>query len=192
MQLLRLLRTTVRGYKMVLVYYKRIVGAFSSRQAAEQALGRLKRAGFPITQISVMTREIEPDEPQADTKTGFANDEYAALFGYAQERTASGATITGSMLGAIGGCLIGIGITVIPGVAALVAVGTSGIALAATLAGAGVGAVGGGLISALTDAESPRDQDGLYSDRFSNGDYLVMIDGTDKDVRDAEAILSKV
>lgn len=177
---------------MVLVYYKRIVGAFSSRQAAEQALGKLKSAGFPITQISVMTREIEPDEPQIDTETGYANNEYTALFGYAQERTASGATITGSVLGAIGGCLIGIGIIVVPGVGALVAVGTSGIALAATLAGAGVGAVGGGLISALTDAESPRDQDGLYSDRFSKGDYLVMIDGTDKDVRDAEAILSKV
>lgn len=179
---------------MVLVYYKRIVGAFSSRQAAEQALGKLKSAGFPITQISVMTREIEPDQPQINTETGNSstNNEYTALFGHAQERTASGATITGSVLGAIGGCLIGIGIIVVPGVGALVAVGTSGIALAATLAGAGVGAVSGGLISALTDIESPRDQDGLYSDRFSKGDYLVMIDGTDKDVRDAEAILSKV
>lgn len=179
---------------MVLVYYKRVVGAFSSRQAAEQALGKLKNAGFPTTQISVMTRETEREEPQIDTETDdpSVNNEYTALFGYAQERTASGATITGSVLGAIGGCLIGIGLVVVPGVGALVAVGTSGIALAATLAGAGVGAVGGGLISALTDAESSRDQNGRLSDRFSKGDYLVMIDGTDKDVRDAEAIVSKV
>ena len=179
---------------MVLIYYRRIVGAFSSRQDAELALGKLKRAGFPIAQISVMTREIGRHDPTigADSSNSLGDNGYTPLFGYAQERTASGATITGSILGAIGGCLIGIGVLVVPGVGAVVAVGTSGIALAATLAGAGIGAVGGGLVSVLTDPEIPRNQDELMSDRFSHGDYLVMIDGTDKDVRHAESILSRL
>lgn len=177
---------------MVLVYYRRVVGAFSSRQDAEQALGKLKRAGFPIAQISVMTRDSGRDDPtiDADSSDSLGDNGYTALFGYAQERTASGATITGSILGAIGGCLVGIGFLVVPGVAAVVAVGTSGIALAATLAGAGIGAVGGGLVSVLTDSEMPQNHDERMSDRFSHGDYLVMIDGTNKDVRDAESILS--
>ena len=179
---------------MVLVYYRRVVGAFSSRQDAEQALGKLKRAGFPIAQISVMTREVSRNDPtvDADSSDAFSDNSYTALFGYAQERTASGGTITGSILGAIGGCLVGIGFLVVPGVGAVLAVGTAGIALAATLAGAGIGAVGGGLVSALTDSEIPRNQDELMSDRFSHGDYLVMIDGTDKDVRHAESILSRL
>lgn len=176
---------------MVSVQYKSTVGTFSDRQAAEDALSKLKTAGFPIAQISVTTRKIDHSYQFIITDTSDlpSGDSYAALFG--DERSASCATITGSMLGAIGGCLVGIGLLAVPGVGALVAVGTSGTALAATLAGAGIGAVGGGLISALTNSGIPVDQDRFYSDRFSQGDYLVMIDGTDEDVRRAEVILSR-
>jgi hypothetical protein len=88
-----------------------------------------------------------------------------------QDGKATCATITGSMVGALGGCLVGIGILAIPGVAPLIAVGTSGTALAATIAGAGIGIVSGNLISALASLEIFSDRARVDSDRSSSGAY---------------------
>ena len=57
--------------------------------------------------------------------------------------------ITGSMVGAICGCLAGLGILAVPGIGPVVAVGTTATALIMTLAGTGIGVACGGLVDAL-------------------------------------------
>ena len=47
------------------------------------------------------------------------------------------------------------------------------------------------LIEVLTDLGMTIDRARVYSDRFSTSEYLVMVDGTDDEVRRAESILCK-
>ena len=69
-----------------------------------------------------------------------------------QERPATGigAALVGTLLGGIGGCLLGIGLLTIPGINLLIVTGTAEATLLTTIVGAGVGAVSFGLIGALT------------------------------------------
>jgi hypothetical protein len=95
------------------------------------------------------------------------------------------------MLGAIVGCLLGVGLLAVPGVGLVVAVGTSG-ALTATLAGAGIGLAIGGLIEALAGLGMTDSPARIDSDRLFRGEYLVIVNGTDNEVRRAEYILSRM
>ena len=96
------------------------------------------------------------------------------------------------MLGAIGGCLVGLGFIAVPGVALIVAVGTSGTALVSTLAGAGIGIASGSLISALTKLEISSERARVDSDRFLQCEYLVRVNGTYEEVCLAESILNLI
>jgi hypothetical protein len=100
--------------------------------------------------------------------------------------------ITGSLLGAIGGCLASIGVLSIPGVAPTLAIGaTVGTALASTLAGVGIGLAGGGLLSTCTCAGMNQKR-ARWDDRQSPEEYLVMVSGTDEELRRAEILLSEL
>lgn len=168
---------------MDLAQHKHAVVILYDRIDAEHALKELVSSGFSLKQISVVTKDADIDE-QLDL-SGIKD----SIWYKAKEGTATSATITGSMLGALGGCLVGIGFLVIPGVN-LVAVGASGM-VAATLAGAGIGVVTGGLIEALACLRINSDQAHDDSDRFSLGEYLVIVSGTEEEVRRAESILSR-
>ncbi len=63
-----------------------------------------------------------------------------------------------------------------------IAVSSYGIGAAAT----------GALVKALTDIGIPEAEAGVYSDRLIAGNYLVILDGTDDEISQAEAILSKL
>ena len=136
---------------MVLEQHSRATGKFLNRQDAEHAIEELNSAGFPMDQISLVAKDPDFDEQLERTIM-------SEHFWYkAKEGTATCGSITGSMLGAIGGCLVGIGLVAVPGVGLVLAVGTSGAALASTLTGTGIGIVGGNLISALAGLVNPED-----------------------------------
>jgi hypothetical protein len=63
--------------------------------------------------------------------------------------------------------------------------------LATTLAGGAIGAAAGGIVGALVGLGIPEDRARVYSDRFQRGDYLVIIDGTQAEIHQAEAILNR-
>ncbi|MBV9387030.1 MAG: hypothetical protein JOZ78_11450 [Chroococcidiopsidaceae cyanobacterium CP_BM_ER_R8_30] len=86
---------------------------------------------------------------QTAVSNSSSRDSFVPVEGNAQAKTAHCATITGSMLGAIGGCLAGMGVLAIPGFVPILAIGSAGTAVVITLAGAGIGLAGGGLISTL-------------------------------------------
>lgn len=167
---------------MISVQHRRAVATFPSRQEAEQAFKNLYCAGFPIACISVVNKETELlDQLEAAIRNKHLGD--------VTNGKAPCAMVTGSILGALGGCLTSIGILSIPGVAPALAIGGAvGAALASTLAGAGVGLASGSVISACNCPGVASNRDN--SDRLTRQDYLVVINGTDEQVRRAEKLLA--
>lgn len=162
---------------MVLSQHRYTVGSFFSRVNMELALNELKSAGFPMEQISIIAKDVDDDWLNGLSKNAQFGQERVPLY-----------TLTGSVLGAIGGCLVGLGILAVPGI---VVVMTAGTALSATLVGTGVGIASGSLIEACRGLKTPKDRARVYSDRFSLSEYLVIVDGTDDMVLRAESIFGK-
>lgn len=98
---------------------------------------------------------------------------------------------TGAAAGGLGGLLVGLGALAIPGIGPVIAGGAAATAIATALTGGAIGAAAGGLTGALVGLGIPENQAKVYNDRLNRGDYLVMIDGTEDEVRRAETILKR-
>lgn len=165
--------------------YKYAVGKFSNRISAEHALKVLTTSGVQTDQISIFVIDAEHDEQFGEAGIN-VRDWYKAYDG-----TATCATITGSLLGAVVGCLIGLGLLVVPGVGPFLLIGTSGTTLATTIAGTGVGLASGSLISAISSLRTTSEQGGADSEHVLQNNYLLIVKGTKEEVRHAESILSR-
>jgi hypothetical protein len=166
---------------MVEIKHEYAIGTFTSRQDAEEALEKLESAGLPIDRISVVSNSKLLEQLQEAIK-----DSYVSYQG--QSGTgAPCAMITGSILGAIGGCLASIGILASPVAAPAFAIGAVGTALASTLAGAGVGLASGGLISACSAGMTSKRA--IESDRSFLQEYQVIVNGTNEEILRAEKVL---
>lgn len=156
---------------------------FTNRKDVDYALNKLNSAGFSREQISIVTKDGDRNAQLSDTDT--------SIFVCDTARTGVPiAAITGSLLGAISGCLIGLGILVVPEVSSFVAHRTSLSVLAVTLAGAGVGIASGSLVEAIASLGILENQNRVYGELpFSQNDYLVIVYGTDDEVRRAESCL---
>lgn len=169
---------------MALGTHKRAVGVFSSRQDAEYALNELRDAGFPMDRVSIVAKDIDRDRGFGDANVRDTNDTKT------EEGAATGA-VAGGVLGGLTGLLVGLGAIAIPGLGPVMLAGATATAIATTLSGGAIGAAAGGLIGALIGLGIPEDRAKVYSDRVSRGDYLVMVDGTEDEIRHAEAVLSR-
>lgn len=172
---------------MILEKHRYTVGTFTTRQEAEQAFAKLYCAGLPIGHISVVTKD---SELLAELRAAIAKTQAVAIETEHIEKSPC-ATIVGSTVGAIGGCLAGLGALLIPGVAPTLVVGTVGTALTATLFGSGIGLVFGGLISTC-NANRQVVAESIEGDRAFPQEYLVIVDGTDAEASRAERILKTV
>jgi len=159
---------------------RRAVGIFSNRSDAEYALSELRDAGFNMDKVSVIAQNAGQHEQMAGADVNKSSGEQAA--GGAKAGAAAGAA-TGGFLGLVGS----LGVLAIPGVGPAAEVG---ILLANTLFGGAVGTVGGGLVGALIGWGIPEDRAKYYDERVSHGDYLIMLEGTEAEIRTAEAILN--
>ncbi|MBD2295277.1 signal transduction histidine kinase LytS [Anabaena sphaerica FACHB-251] len=159
--------------------YKRAIGTFANRQQAQQALSELRNSGFPMNTVSVLAKDTDPNEKIAGARVEDRGDTEA------QEGAGIGAT-TGTLLGGLGGLLVGLEALIIPGAGPFLAAGT----IATTLAGAGIGAAAGGLIGAITGLGIPEEEARDYSERVSQGEYLVILEGSEDEIRRAASILS--
>ncbi|HBB33667.1 MAG TPA: histidine kinase [Cyanobacteria bacterium UBA8803] len=165
-----------------LVGYKRAVGVFPHRRDAEAAIRELHNAGFPMNQISLVGK----DTPQ-ESHVGSANVTDRTQVDEGAKAGAAG----GAALGGLGGLLVGLGALAIPGIGPVLAGGALATALATTAAGGAIGAAAGGLTGALVGLGIPDNRARFYNDRVNRGDYLVMVDGTEDEIRRAEAILRR-
>lgn len=168
---------------MVFGPHRYAVGTFANRLDVQQAVYELRQAGLKTAQISIVSNDANSEEPLDEVGvSNWDSDE-------SQEVRTTAATITGSLLGAIGGCLVGIGLVWLPGISVVVAVGTSMTTLMTTIGGAGIGAVGGGLIEGL--GRLVISSNSVDLECYSRDEYLVMVNGTDDEVQRAESILGQ-
>lgn len=160
---------------------KRAIGIFPNRQDTESALNELKNSDFPMHKVSVVARDVSKDDEMVSQESEFIREQTIKGLG-------NGALAGGAFLGGIGGLLAGLGALTIPGLGSVVLVGAQA-ALVGTLTGGFYGSVAGGIIGAIIGNGVSQEQAKAYSDRLSKGDYLVMIDGTDDEIKRAESIL---
>jgi len=139
-----------------------IVAMFDDYQAATKAVTKLKSAGIPESDISLVSgnesiRKPGSFEPPANTDT-------------TAEHAGTGAAM-GAALGGGAGLLAGLGVMAIPGLGPVVAAGW----LASVLLGAGAGAATGGIIGALTGAGIPEDHAHTYAEGIRRGGTIVTV-----------------
>mgnify|MGYP002716872061 FL=1 len=164
--------------------YKRAVGVFRSRAEADNALNSLRDSGFSMERISLLAKDADRNEEIAGVDVQDRNEMKDRGGNEAQEGAGIGA-VAGTALGGIGGLLVGLEALIIPGVGPFLAAGT----VATTLAGAGIGAAAGAIVGALTGLGIPEEDAKAYDKRVSQGDYLVMIEGTPSEIDRAGSLL---
>lgn len=167
---------------MVLGQSMRAVGVFPSRQAAEEALNKLRDSGFPMQQVSTIAKDTSRVDQLSNADI---SDPVAAQ----AEGGAATGVLAGTALGSLGGLLVGLSALTIPGVGPVITAGTVGTVLTTTLAGSGIGAATGGLTGAFASLGIPDERANIYGDRVSQGNYVVMVEGTEEEIRRAEFIL---
>lgn len=164
------------------------IGIFSNRGAAEHALRELRAAGFPMDQVSILAKDTDGNEKIAGVET-------QETTGNKADEGAKAGAITGGIGGAIVGALEALGFAtfiplLFPG-GQILAFGTvAANAFATAVAGGAIGAAGGGLLGGLIGWGVPEKRAKVYQDRLGAGDYLVMVEGDEAEIRRAESIFS--
>ena len=158
---------------------QRAVGTFASRLEAEKALYELRDADFNMDKISIVAKNSEGYQELGGTNLEKSKSEQT------KGGAKAGAT-AGGVTGGLVGLLPSLGVLAIPGVGPIAEVG---VILANTLIGGGIGAASGGLIGALIGWGIPEDRAKYYDERLSQGNYVVLLEGTQKEVNIAESIL---
>lgn len=160
--------------------YKRAVGVFKRQEDVEHVIRSLKDADYTMNRVSVLARNVNDIE---------GGGEFAEKHGNEAPEGAGIGAITGTVLGGVTGFLIGVSVLAIPGVGPVLAAGAEISALASTLAGAGAGALTGGIVGALVGLGIPEERARVYENRIKAGDYLVLVSGTDDELRRVESIM---
>lgn len=164
---------------------KRAVGVFTKRKEAEQAINELKASGFPMEKFSLIAKDADKVEQVGEA-------EVSDRIGDQDVNSSTGAvadTLTASTWGSF---FVGLSSLALPGLGAVIAAGSVGVALTTSVAGLAVGAAAtNNLIKALADLGIPEERARVYIDRLIQSDYLVIVEGTDNDIQSAQAILDK-
>lgn len=139
-----------------------VVGVFPTRERADQAIARLKNAGFRNDQIGFLARNSEGANNTAASK----------------DAAAETGAITGAALGAAGGAAVGAGIMagVIPVIGPILAIGTLGTILLNAAGGAAAASLAGALIGWGIDDEDA----GFYESEVQSGRHLVSVRAGDR------------
>jgi hypothetical protein len=149
---------------------------------ALQAVRRLKDAGVPNNEISIVSNNSEAWQ-DADTKRIKHRDlKHAEETG---DNAGIGAGI-GAALGGTAGVLTGLGLLAIPGLGPVVAAGW----LATAALGLAAGGVAGGLIGALTSSGVSETDAHFYAEGIRRGGTLVSARVPDRDRARIESIMN--
>jgi len=155
---------------------KYAVATFSNRQTAQRAIERLRKAGLLINKISIIPKEDDRDSKVDVQKIGNRSGEVSQV-----------GAVAGGTAGGIIGLLEGIGVLLISGTSPALAMGAI---LTNTLLGGGIGATGGSLIGALIGWGIPAERAKFYRDRVHDGQYWVIVEGTEEELYRTRAILA--
>lgn len=159
---------------------KTVHAIFDTYEQASQAVTRLKQAGIPGRDISLMSNDQTVD------RAAYGDYAYVETTDGASEGAGAGAGI-GAAAGGAAGLLAGLGIIAIPGVGPLVAAGW----LASTLVGAAAGAGAGGIVGALAGSGMSDDESHAYAEGIRRGGTVVTARVSDGDAERARALLDQ-
>ena len=163
---------------------KNAVGAFPARDRLESAMSQLQASGFAMNNVSV----VDPHATAADkTVSNLTNEPVVESPADAErdrpldriQHSAAGASAIG---GVAGGVVAGLTTLAFPAFA-------GAVVLVGMAAGAFYGAVSGGLLSNEIGITLPEEQAKHYSELLEQGNYLVVLKGTEIDIDRAESIL---
>lgn len=136
-----------------------VLALFASEAETENAVSRLREAGFRNTDVSILMQRNEGNKDFGHEKQSKS-----------PEGVATGGT-AGAIIGGTIGWLAGIGALAIPGVGPLIASGPIMAALAGLGAGAAVGGVTGGLVGAgIPEYEAKR-----FEGMIRDGKVLISV-----------------
>lgn len=170
---------------MNLINNKRAVGIFSSHQAAEDALHQLQGTGFVMNHVSIVAKDV--NSLDRSNQIGDTRVQDLSEATQVEEGAKTGAT-AGGTVGGLTGLLVGLGTLAIPGVGPIMLAGATATAIATTLAGGAIGAAAGSLVGSIIGLGIPEDRAHVYHDQVLQGDYMVIVDGTEAEIRQAEMV----
>jgi hypothetical protein len=152
-----------------------VFGIYSTRVAVENAMDSLVKAGFPVSDISVLCPESLGGSKDMGTEKATKAPEGAAV----------GVT-TGGVIGGTLGVLAGVGLLAIPGLGPFIAAGP----IMAGLAGLGVGGAVGAFTGALIGMGIPEYEAKRYEGRLQKGGMLLSVHcGTAGEIMRAKEVL---
>jgi hypothetical protein len=164
---------------------KATIGVYENQLKALAAIQKLKAAGYPEAQISILTHSKADHHPAEEGESqdgeGVDSDD---VYNEPMRIAATGVGI-GAIVGPVLGALAGVGVLAIPGLGVLVGAG----ALAGAIAGLDVGIIGGGIISALAIARMNKHHEDLYQEHLQEGRYLVVAHGSEPEIEQAREVL---
>jgi hypothetical protein len=152
-----------------------VVAIYDRMREAENAIRLLDEGGYPVNQISIVSRDLE-NEKQVQ---GFITTGDVAKSGAA----------TGAWVGGLFGILIGAAFLWIPGFGPLMVAGPFAALLLGGVEGVLTGAVGGGLLGALIGWGVSKKHILKYEESLKGGKYLVIAHGSTEEVERAHSIL---
>ena len=156
------------------------VGILTKDLAIQKAIQALEKADFPFQQVSIIA--TEPQDNNARGKINFRN--------YAGQGANKGA-LTGVILGSITGLLVGAGTIAIPMVGPIMLAEAITTTLVTTLTGSAIGVVTGGIFGSFIGLVIPKNKNSFSCQQWQYGDCLVIVEGTEEDLRHVNSILSK-
>lgn len=167
---------------MIVGQRERAVGIFPRFEPMAEALKQLKESGFPIEHISVISKQREylrRLDPAVRTEE----------VGNQAGKGAKTGAIAGGLAGIFTGFFVGIGLLAIPAIGPIMLAGAAETAFATTLVGGAIGLATGTLLGALIGLGIPEEKARVYQERIKRGEFLMIVDGTEYEIRHAQSIL---
>lgn len=169
-----------------MTYPHSVIAHFPSHIEAEGVVLELQKHGFDMQKLSIIGKDYQT----AEHVRGFLTWKDTAKVG------AAGGVYWGSFFGGLFGILAGAGVVFIPGIAPIVIAGPIAGVLAGWLEGTIVGGAGaaavGGLAGALGGLGIPKNEVLKYEDKIQAGEFIILVTGSDDDVRQAKKILDRI
>jgi hypothetical protein len=167
---------------MLLGTPKHGIASLSSREEVEATIEALESSNFPIKQVTVVKQQLESgDEEIAVTQDEFIDSKSSS--------SSTKAAVTAGAVGGVAGVLMGLGALMLPGIGSIAVLGVNS-ALVGMATGGAYGAAAGTLMGAALGNDISEEEAKQYSDRLTQGKYLIIIEGSKEELSRAGEILS--
>jgi hypothetical protein len=180
------LRSIKYRTKQVDVQSNRAIAVFPNREAAGQALDKLVLSGFLLKKIFLIGKQSASNDQSVDTEIISALVNQARIGAITETAYLRKGLVIGKVSGGLVGLLLGLNILARLGVSQIALVPAVGF----TLLCGGICTVAGRIVGALIGLRMTKKQARKYGERVVRGNYLLIVNGTKDDIKQAERILN--